>query len=200
MKKKFIYSLVSLILLTGCDEKAAIKDSVVAATAQVKEDIVAIANEEAEVLKDSNVIINAVKISSVIDTATKKVSEVSEVAESIVKDTVAVTVQKSENISKEAKVALAGISALAISSSADATIGSQIYKRCASYHGANGEKKALGTGKIITGWNSTKTIEAMMGYKDVPYSGAMKNIMKTQVAQLSEVDIANVAAYIATFK
>ncbi|MCH9813466.1 MAG: c-type cytochrome [Epsilonproteobacteria bacterium] len=67
-------------------------------------------------------------------------------------------------------------------------------------HGANAEKKALGASQIITGWDAAKTEASLKGYKDGSYGGAMKGVMKGQVASMSDADIANVSAYIATLK
>ena len=77
--------------------------------------------------------------------------------------------------------------------------GADAYKRCAGCHGINGEKKALGKSLAITGWESAKTVAALKGYKDGSYGGAMKGVMKGQVARLSDADIADLAAQISKF-
>ena len=71
---------------------------------------------------------------------------------------------------------------------------------CASCHGANMEKKALGKSAVVAGWDEAKTIEALNGYKDGSYGGAMKGVMKGQVARLSDADIKDLAKQIAAFK
>ncbi|AXH14235.1 c-type cytochrome [Malaciobacter mytili] len=71
---------------------------------------------------------------------------------------------------------------------------------CASCHGAKAEKAALGKSQIIAGWDEAKTIAALKGYKDGSYGGAMKGVMKGQVARLSDADIADLAKQIAAFK
>ena len=67
-------------------------------------------------------------------------------------------------------------------------------------HGANGEKKALGKSQVISGWDTAKTIAALKGYQDGSYGGAMKGVMKGQVARLSDADIADLANQIAAMK
>ncbi len=74
--------------------------------------------------------------------------------------------------------------------------GADIYKKCAGCHGVNGEKKALGKSEVIKGWEASKTITALKGYKDGSYGGQMKALMKGQVAPLSDADIEAVAKYL----
>lgn len=70
---------------------------------------------------------------------------------------------------------------------------------CAACHGANAEKPALGKSQVIKGWPADKTIAALNGYKDGSYGGAMKGLMKGQVAKLSDADIADLADQISKF-
>jgi len=78
--------------------------------------------------------------------------------------------------------------------------GAALYAQCVACHGANGEKKALGKSELIGGWEKSKTVAALQGYKDGSYGGTMKALMKGQVAKLSDAQIEEVAAYIATKK
>ena len=70
---------------------------------------------------------------------------------------------------------------------------------CAACHGAAGEKPALGKSQIIKGWAVEKTVAALNGYKDGSYGGAMKGVMKGQVARLSDADIQDLATQISKF-
>ena len=63
------------------------------------------------------------------------------------------------------------------------------YAKCAGCHGANGEKAALGKSKIIKDMTKAEITAAINGYKDGSYGGAMKGLMKAQVAGLSATDI-----------
>ncbi len=81
-----------------------------------------------------------------------------------------------------------------------ATLSAASLAACAGCHGAKMEKAALGKSQIIAGWDEAKTIAALKGYKDGSYGGAMKGVMKGQVARLSDADIADLAKQIAAFK
>ncbi|MGD9553315.1 MAG: cytochrome c [Arcobacteraceae bacterium] len=72
-----------------------------------------------------------------------------------------------------------------------------LYTKCASCHGANGEKVALGKSKIIKDMTKADFITAMKGYKDGSYGGPMKGLMKGQVTSLSDADIEALANQIA---
>jgi cytochrome c553 len=75
----------------------------------------------------------------------------------------------------------------AVNASADA------YARCVACHGATGEKAAMGKSKIIKDMTKAEIVSAMKGYKDGSYGGAMKGLMKGQVAALSDADIEAIA-------
>ncbi len=70
---------------------------------------------------------------------------------------------------------------------------------CAGCHGAKAEKPALGKSQVIAGWPVEKTEAALHGYKDGTYGGAMKGVMKGQVARLSDADIKDLATQISKF-
>ncbi|WP_428025511.1 c-type cytochrome [Arcobacter sp.] len=70
---------------------------------------------------------------------------------------------------------------------------------CAGCHGAAAEKAALGKSQIIKGWPAEKVVAALKGYKDGSYGGAMKGVMKGQVARLSDADIQDLANQISKF-
>ena len=74
--------------------------------------------------------------------------------------------------------------------------GADLYKKCAGCHGSTGEKKALGKSAVIKGWEATKTVEALNGYKAGTYGGAMKALMKGQVASLDDTQIEALAKFI----
>jgi len=64
---------------------------------------------------------------------------------------------------------------------------------CAGCHGANFEKAALGKSKIVKDMTKADIEKALKGYKDGTYGGAMKGLMKGQVAKLSDADIKEIA-------
>ena len=60
---------------------------------------------------------------------------------------------------------------------------------CAACHGKDFEKVAMGKSKVVKDMSKADIAKALAGYKDGSYGGAMKAIMKGQVAKLSEDDI-----------
>lgn len=89
---------------------------------------------------------------------------------------------------------------IALVGSMFAADGATLYAKCVSCHGANAEKAALGKSQIIAGWDVAKTTDALKGYKADTYGGAMKGVMKGQVATLSDDDIKALATHIAGLK
>jgi len=65
---------------------------------------------------------------------------------------------------------------------------------CIGCHGASFEKKAMGKSKVVKDMNKEDIIKALKGYKDGSYGGAMKGIMKGQVASLSDADMEAIAS------
>jgi len=90
--------------------------------------------------------------------------------------------------------------AILSSSTLMAADGANIYKKCAGCHGAKAEKHALGKSKIIANMSEDEISKALHGYKDGTYGGAMKGLMKGQVASLSKDDVSSLATYIASLK
>lgn len=82
------------------------------------------------------------------------------------------------------------------SSATAAEDGAALYKKCASCHGAAGEKPALGKSKIIKDLSAAQITTALKGYKDGSYGGAQKGLMKGQVASLNDAQITAIAAHI----
>lgn len=79
------------------------------------------------------------------------------------------------------------VSGLACTAFADA---SALYKRCATCHGANGEKAALGgKSKVIKNMTKAEVTAALKGYKAGTYGGVMKGMMAGQVKNLSDADM-----------
>ena len=75
------------------------------------------------------------------------------------------------------------------------------YAKCATCHGAAGEKAALGKSAIITGWDEAKVIASLNGYKAGTLNlHGMGAVMKNQTAKLTDADIADLAKQIAAMK
>lgn len=78
--------------------------------------------------------------------------------------------------------------------------GAAIYKsKCFSCHGEKASKSALNKSQIIAGWDASKTIESVVGYKN-GQGGPMKGVMKPIASGLSDEDLKAVAETIASFK
>lgn len=78
--------------------------------------------------------------------------------------------------------------------------GEAIYKsKCFSCHGEKASKSALNKSQIIAGWDASKTIASVNGYKNGE-GGAMKGVMKPIAVALSDDDLKAVASTIASYK
>lgn len=78
--------------------------------------------------------------------------------------------------------------------------GKVLYKKCTGCHGQKAEKKALNKSAIIKDWDAQKIANALRGYKEGTYGGAMKGVMKGQVVSMSNKEIDLVSKYIVTLK
>lgn len=87
------------------------------------------------------------------------------------------------------KVIIASLILVASASIASA----DAYTKCAGCHGAAGEKAALNKSKIMKDMSKADIVAALKGYKDGTYGGAMKGLMKGQVASLSDADMQAIA-------
>lgn len=185
MKKVLVSSSIILSLfLVGCgeDEKK-VEVQKVEPKVQVKEE-----KSTVDMVKEAS--------SKVSDTVSKAASEVSttvvETTKEVVQKAKPMVEEKVEEVKKAVTQALPTIEKKEINAKA-------LYAACASCHGQSAERPALGKSKIIKGWSSDKIVEALNGYKDGSYGGAMKGIMKGQVATKTPEEIKALANYIASF-
>ncbi len=174
MKIVLSVAVIATLLLTGCseDSKKEVQKSEPVAAEKItpKEEIIVVVNEVVETTKDVT--------QDVIDEVVAVSKDVKAKASIAMDEAVAV-----------AKESVTTVKALAVD-------GGVVYKGCAGCHGTNGEKVALGKSKVIQGWDATKVIEALNGYKDGSYGGAMKGVMKGQASKLSDAEIKAVSDYI----
>jgi len=89
---------------------------------------------------------------------------------------------------------------LGITAILGASEGTNLFKKCASCHGATGEKHALNKSKVISEMSQEEIVTALTGYKDGTYGGSMKALMKGQVASYNKEQINTVAAFITAKK
>jgi len=91
---------------------------------------------------------------------------------------------------KQSLITIATLGLITISASAVDTAA------CAGCHGKDFEKKAMNVSKIVKDMSKEDIVAALKGYKE-DKGGAMKAIMKGQVAKLSDADIDAIATQIA---
>jgi len=84
------------------------------------------------------------------------------------------------------KLVIASAALVALTSFASAEVAAAA---CLGCHGAKWEKKALGKSKIVSEMAHADIATALKGYKDGSYGGAMKGVMKGQVAKYSDADL-----------
>lgn len=90
---------------------------------------------------------------------------------------------------------------LGLTAMLSASDGGALYQKCAACHGAKGEKAALSKSEVIAGWSSSKTLDALKGYKaGTRNTKGMGAIMKGQTASLSDGDMKALSDYIAGLK
>ena len=84
------------------------------------------------------------------------------------------------------KIIITSITALALATASMAAVNT---KACASCHGQNFEKHALGKSKVVSDMTHAEIATALKGYKTGSYGGPMKALMKGQVAKYSDPDL-----------
>lgn len=88
------------------------------------------------------------------------------------------------------------VAATLIACSVSFSSATELYTKCVTCHGVNGEKVALGKSKVIKDLSKADFIAAMKGYQAGTYGGAMKAVMAPQAKGLSEADINAIADFI----
>lgn len=216
MKKFLLSSVVAIALLTGCGEDKTAESNVVE---DVKQEIVKqetkVEKEVSEEKTAESNLVDQVKestsnVASKVMEESKKIVDaaspvVKSVSEKVATTTEEVTkeVQKAANTTKEKVTQTVNDVAAKVeevTASKDDLVakGQGLYMKCAACHGANAQNPALGKSQIIKGWEVSKTIDALNGYKNDTYGGAMKGVMKSQVTTLSDNDIKALATFIST--
>jgi cytochrome c553 len=178
IKTKFLLGLVTVsMLFTACEDKE---------TAPIKNTPVSENKTETTVDKISNT------VKDQIETATEKTEEI---ANDIQEATSPVVEDVKTKISEATAPIIKAVQEA--TSTPNPTI---LYKKCASCHGLNAEKKALNKSAIIKDWDAAQIKDALNGYKSGTYGKEMKGVMKSQVNTLSEKEIELLSEHIANFK
>lgn len=84
------------------------------------------------------------------------------------------------------KIVIAVVAALAMATTSMAAVNG---KACASCHGADWSKKALGKSKVVSDMTHAEIATALKGYKDGSYGAAMKGLMKGQIGKYSDAEL-----------
>jgi cytochrome c553 len=116
------------------------------------------------------------------------------VNENVAKD----VVEKVEVVKEEVKDIVATVAKEVQQTSTATPVinGAKLYAKCASCHGANGEKVALNVSKVIKDFSKENFISAVKGYQNGTYGGTMKTLMNGQVKSLTDDEIKAIADYI----
>ncbi len=130
---------------------------------------------------------------STADEVTQSVKEIVESAKVVTVDAVDKTKEVAKDVADEVEASAAAVSESLYSTN---EAGKTAYKACASCHGQNAEKQALGESQVIKGWSASKVEAALNGYVDGSYGSSMKAIMKGQAARLSADETKAVSEYI----
>lgn len=180
---KIVLSAILAMFLTACGDSEQTKQSTQTTV------------EKSEVVKEPAVV-EKVEVEKVVTKDAEVVAVKTEVVEEkpVVQE-VKAPVQTKEVV--KAPVAEVKKEVVAVKESVTVAIdGAKLFVKCSTCHGQNGEKAALGKSQIIKGWSVDKVMNAFHGYKDGTYGGAMKGIMKTQIANYSEDELKALATHI----
>ncbi len=211
MKKILLSSIVAIALLTGCGEDKKAESKVVA---EVKQEVVKQEPKVEEKTAESN-LVDQVKESTsnvaskiaeeskkIADAATPVVKNVSEkvstTTQELTKEVQEAATSTKEKVTQTVNNVVAKVEEATASEDDLVAKGQGLFMKCAACHGANGQNPALGKSQVIKGWEVSKTTDALNGYKNDTYGGAMKGVMKSQVASLSDDDIKALATFIST--
>lgn len=224
MKKILLSSVVAIALLTGCGEEKKAVETKPAAEVKVEEvkkvetvvepkvetKVEEVKTPEAKLV--DQVKESTSKVASQIAEESKKVAAIgSEAVKSVSEKVVAKTeevskvvaekaVETKDKIEESINTIVATKTEAKEDTAVDSAKGKGLYLKCAGCHGQNGEKAALGKSQIIKGWEASKVVTALKGYKDGTYGGVMKGVMKSQVSNISDADIDALGTYISSFK
>lgn len=214
MKKILLSSVLAIALLTGCGEEKKVVETKPVVEAKVEE-VKKVEPKAEEVKTPEAKLVEQVKAStstvvSKIAEESKKVAEigteaVKSVSEKVIAKTEEVTkvvaakaVETKNKIEESINTIVATKTEAKDTTSTDSAKGKGLYLKCAGCHGQNGEKAALGKSKVIKGWEASKVVTALKGYKDGSYGGVMKGVMKSQSTNLSDEEIDALGAFISS--
>lgn len=185
---KIAVSIAVASLLIGCGDDTTATKSVQNAVEQKTEQVtksVDKATKAAEIV-----------VKEAAQETKKTVLETKSAVEDVTKAVDATTQEVVAQVKEAAKEATEKVEEAIAPAPVAIVSGADLFKACASCHGLNAEKAALGKSQIIKGWEASKIAAALYGYKDGTYGAAMKGIMKGQASKLSDADIQALSEHI----
>ncbi len=184
---KLILAMATMFLLLGCSDQS--KKEVEEVSKKVQNvDVQKVVQKTKEATTE---VIQSVKKTDVEKVVEQSVEKAKEIAIAAVAKGGDIT----KNVKEEVIKALDSVQKTPTATSS--VDGAALFaSKCASCHGANAEKAALGQSKIIAGWSVAQFKIATSGYKDGSYGGNMKMLMKGQVATLSDDEILALAQFV----
>ena len=168
------------------------------ATEEAKESVVEKAKEVVEEAKEAAKEKAAQAVAAVTGgTATAAAAQAPK--EEAAQDVVTKAKEKAEEATEKAEEAKE--KAAEAGGAEDLAKGKELFGKCASCHGADGKRKALGKSAPIAGMSKDEVVKILKEYKAGTLNKyGMGALMKGQVAGLSDEDIEALAAYIASLK
>lgn len=200
---KILLSLVlTIFLLTGCNEKEEVKTTVKAETKTVEK--TPIQEELLEKVKSSSENISekvkeaSKQIGEIVAKTSKEVGvEASGVTKEIIEKSDEITQVISAEVEKSTNKMEDTINNIMSSAKSSDDQGKKLFLKCSGCHGQKGELvPSIGKSKIIRGWEKVRIIYALKGYQEGTYGGPMKGVMRGQVATLKDNEIEILADYI----
>lgn len=148
---------------------------------------------------DTKEAVDEVKESQIVQKAEQTAQEIKEETENSVKDIQEEIKQATQAVSNEVGKRVQSVEDDIAAATTDENQGAKLYAKCVSCHGANAEKKALGTSQVIKGWDAQQIEDSLLGYQNGTYGGNMKTIMVGQVANMTPEEIKILSEHIASF-
>ncbi len=214
MKKLALISIVAATLLfVGCEKKDQAQSTTAQKSVEQKEvtpvHSEAAKSSEAKKAQEIQEPLPGVPMQKSSIAQSQSSESDSEKVEEVKKEVVKKVTEAKEAATKKAKEAAAAIlpgtaakeASTEPENKGDAAKGKELYAKCASCHGSDGKRKALGKSGVIAGMPKDEVAKKLKGYKAGSLNQyGMGALMKSQVATLSDSDIEALAAYISSLK
>lgn len=191
---KIALSIIVALFMLGCsgEEKATTANE--AETVSVKTEVVEAAKS---MLEEASTLTASVEetTADVVAEVQEKASEIATSVETATEETITEVKEEVSALTNSVEETIVRTVVVA-ETTPDAAV---LYNRCASCHGTNGEKQALGKSAVIQGWSKEKILDALNGYADGTYGAALKGMMKSQAENLNAAEKEAISEHISKF-